>query len=88
VASQCGWLVVRYCHGLELVLGRIRLGWCPRLAFRRSHDAQTHSVTGGDFQFLAFNLSGVCKMALEGRLKGVQAGTSVHAAGISGAVHV
>lgn len=53
-----------------------------------SHDVKTFGLVDGNFQFLVLNFSGVCKMALEGRLKRVQAGTAVHAAEISVHVHV
>jgi hypothetical protein len=77
VWQDCGSLLSR----IRVFLRWIRLGWRPRRALCHEHDTQTYSHISGDFQFPIFNLSGGCKMALEGRLKRVNVGTPERAAG-------
>jgi hypothetical protein len=69
-------MVVCYCHGserysVELDLDGVQV---ERSDMRMT---QTYSHISEDFEVPAFNLSGVCKMALEGRLKRVTAGSAV-----------
>jgi hypothetical protein len=82
-------MVVRYCHGSECCCVELDLDDVQdeRCVMHMTH-THTYSHISGDFQFPVFNLSGGCKMALEGRLKRVNVGTAERTAGFWGNEHV